>query len=132
MKHFRQINRADSFNFWRRYYNMPKYVDNLDKTPYASSQLLQRTKNPSVFAITFVNYLYVVYTKKREDTEFKDVYHPLDMPNYETSVVTLFKDNYALFDMNGNIISGPAPLFEGTWAKAKIAELLPLDYVPGD
>jgi hypothetical protein len=132
MKYFRKINRADSFNYWLRLYKMPRYIDNLNKIPYTTSQLLVRTHQPDVFAITFPNYLYVVYTKKREEFDFKDVYHPLDMPNYETSVVTLFKENYAAFDLNGNIISTPPPLFEGTWSKSKIAELLPLDYAPGD
>jgi len=62
---------------------------------------------------------------------FKDIYHPLDLPNYQTSVITLYKP-YALFDMNGSVISSHSTLFEGTWAKNKIAELLPVDYVPGE
>jgi hypothetical protein len=132
IKRFSQTNNRDSLRYWKMLYNMPKYRDNLNKIPYTTADLFRRLQQPDLFAITFPNYLYVVYTKKRELTDFKDVYHPLDMENYETSVVTLFKDNYAVFDLNGNIISSPRPLFEGTWSKSKIAELLPLDYLPGD
>jgi hypothetical protein len=51
------------------------------------------------------------------------------MPNYETSVITMYKP-YALFDTNGVMVSGASTLFEGTWSKNKIAELLPVDYNP--
>ena len=75
--------------------------------------------------------LYVTYTKKREETYFKDIYRPLDMENYETSVITLFKPYYIVFDKNGSVL-GPSPLYEGTWSKAKLANFLPVDYEPGD
>jgi hypothetical protein len=52
------------------------------------------------------------------------------MENFETSVLTLSKP-YAVFDMNGVVFDG-APLNEGTWSKAKLAELLPYDYSPGE
>jgi beta-phosphoglucomutase-like phosphatase (HAD superfamily) len=52
------------------------------------------------------------------------------MENFETSIITLNSD-YILFDMNGTVV-GPAPLYEGTWSKAKLADMLPLDYEPGD
>jgi hypothetical protein len=58
----------------------------------------------------------------------KDLYRPLDMTNYETTILTLF-DDYALFDMNGIIVSRP-PLLEGAWAKSRLSDLLPVDYVP--
>jgi len=34
--------------------------------------------------------------------------------------------------MNGIVVSNPSPLYEGTWSKAKLADLLPVDYEPGD
>jgi hypothetical protein len=70
-----------------------------------------------------------VYTKKRDEVYNKDLYRPLDMPNYETSILTLFEPNFALFDMNGIIVSQP-PLLEGAWAKSRLSNLLPVDYVP--
>jgi hypothetical protein len=73
----------------------------------------------------------VIYTKKHEEEEMKDIYRPLDMPNYQVSIITLYKP-YAVFDMNGSIISAQSTLIEGTWSKSKIAEMLPVDYVPGE
>jgi hypothetical protein len=75
--------------------------------------------------------LYVIYTKRKETEDFRDVYRPLDMENYETSVVTLYK-HYTMFDPNGVVVLPQTTLFEGAWSKAKIAELLPLDYSPDE
>ncbi len=131
VKTFGQLNNRDSVNYWATIGNMPRYRETLIKAPIAPAQVFARLDKPGLFAIGFQNCLYLVYTKKHEETDFRDVYHPLDMENFETSVVTLFKNDYAIFDSNGTVISMPRPLFEGTWSKAKLAELLPLDYVPG-
>ena len=50
------------------------------------------------------------------------------MENFETSVLTLSAP-YAVFDMNGVVFEG-GPVNEGTWSKARLAELLPYDYLP--
>ncbi len=131
IKRFRDTNR-DSLMRWYKLSNLTKWNDeNVVKIPYQSMEIMRSTEQQGIYAVTFPHFLYVVYTKKEELTEFKDVYRPLDMPNYETSIITLFS-SYALFDMNGIVISNPAPLVEGTWSKAKLADLLPVDYEPGD
>jgi hypothetical protein len=112
--------------------NLTKWSDeNVVKMPYQSMEICAIHHRPGIYAITFPHFLYVVYTKKHELTEFKDVYRPLDMENFETSIITLY-GSYALFDNNGTVISNPAPLYEGTWSKAKLSDLLPVDYEPGD
>jgi hypothetical protein len=121
----------DSANYWKRLYNLPKYEDNLLRQPLKETDFARATDQPGVFGITFPGCLYVIYTKKHEDMDFKDIYRPLDMPNYPVSVITLYKP-YAMFDMNGSIISSQSTLFEGSWTKNKVAELLPIDYMPGD
>ena len=94
----------------------------IDETPVPTPSIIVEKKEED----------YVIYTKKREETPFKDLYVPLNMPNYEISVVTLLnKERYALFDKNGVVI-GESPLYEGTWSKARLSELLPVDYVPSD
>jgi hypothetical protein len=124
-------NNIDSANYWRDKYNLPRYIESLVRQPLKETNIARATNQPGVFMISFQQYLYVMYTKKREDVFFKDIYHPLDMPNYQTSVLTLYQP-YALFDMNGSVISSHSTLFEGTWSKDKVAELLPIDYVPGE
>lgn len=127
------LRKGDSVNYWIDIANLSKYAhERLAEVPWFSYELLRTTKQPGIYAITFPNYLYVMYTKKREETNFKDIYRPLDLPNYETSVVTLNNNPpYALFDKNGIVIDG-APFTEGTWSKARLSQLLPVDYVPSD
>lgn len=121
----------DSSNRWKRLYNLKRYDENLIRRPLKETDFASTTEQPGVFAIQFPQYLYVVYTKKLETVDFKDIYRPLDMTNYETSVINLYKP-YALFDQNGSMITPGATMIEGTWSKNKVAELLPLDYAPGD
>jgi hypothetical protein len=126
---FRQKGMRDSANYWVGLANMSKYYhESLVQPPLNQFEVLVSTGQPGLYAIHFAKYLYVVYTKKRDEVFNKDIYRPLDMPNYETSVITLFEP-YSVFDMNG-IIVGNAPLYEGTWAKSKLSDLLPVDYVP--
>jgi len=128
--YFTTINRrADSANYWIGLANMSKYYgDHLLKPALFPFEILNRDPQQGLFQIHFANYLYIVYTKKTDDVFNKDLYRPIDMPNYAVSVLTLFAP-YAIFDMNGTVI-GDAPLYEGAWARDKISELLPVDYVP--
>lgn len=122
----------DSLAKYYKLSNMTKWFhESLVKTPYQETEILRKTPQDGIYAITFPHFLYVVYTKREETTEFKDVYHPLDMPNYETSVITKYS-NFVAFDMNGIVVSSPGPLYEGSWSKAKLGDLLPVDYEPGD
>ncbi|AMR33178.1 hypothetical protein A0256_18020 [Mucilaginibacter sp. PAMC 26640] len=131
IKQFNGINR-DSVVYWFNQRDMPLwYHENLIKPELKALEILRRTPQEGIFAVAFPAYLYVVYTKKHEEQQFKDIYHPLDMENFETSVMTPTKQHYVVFDMNGIVIA-ESPLYEGTWSKAKLANLLPVDYEPGD
>jgi len=124
---FNGINR-DSINYWLMKYNLPKYDQNLIRQPLKETDVARAINEPGLFGIAFPGCLYVIYTRKREETDFKDIFRPLDMPNYQVSVISLSQP-YALFDQNGSVVTQTA-LFEGTWSKNKVAELLPIDYVP--
>ncbi|HWZ36545.1 MAG TPA: carboxypeptidase-like regulatory domain-containing protein [Mucilaginibacter sp.] len=130
---FKSLRMVDSANHWIEIANMSKYyMDKVTQTPYASFELLRPTQTPGVYAMAFSNYLYVMYTKKRDETNYKDVFRPLDMPNYEISVITLpSSPGAAIFDKNGIVINGE-PLYEGTWSKSRLSQLLPVDYVPSE
>jgi hypothetical protein len=131
IKFFREHPNRDSLNYWITRENMSKYYrESLEKEPLQPYQIFGKTTKPGLFVISFTDCLYVIYTKRHEETDFRDIYRPLDMENYETSVLTLFAP-YAVFDMNGVVFEG-SPLTEGTWSKSKLAELLPYDYAPGE
>jgi len=109
--------------------NMPKWVhESLVKPAHTEQDIASRYNNEGLFTLHFDDYLYVVYTKKRDETDYRDIYRPLDMPNYETTVINM-EDGNPIFDRNG-IIVGNGPLMEGTWAKSRLSDLLPVDYVP--
>jgi hypothetical protein len=131
IKQFKEHYNRDSLNYWIIRENMSKYYrESLGKEPLQPYQIFGKTDKPGLFIISFTDCLYVIYTKRHEETDFKDLYRPLDMENFETSVLTLSAP-YAVFDMNGVVFNG-APLNEGTWSKSKLAELLPYDYTPGE
>jgi hypothetical protein len=111
--------------------SMPRYYNQvISSVKYFSSEVLNTTDRPGIYAIAFPECLYVIYNKKREETYFRDVYRPLTMPNYETTILSfLDQARYSLFDMNGVIVAD-GPLYEGTWSKSRLSTLLPVDYIP--
>jgi hypothetical protein len=125
-----QMQRRDSFNYYvDMENNVPKWVhESLVKPALTESDFASHYNNNGLFVLHFDDYLYVVYTKKRDETDYKDIYRPLDMPNYEISVITPI-GGFPIFDMNG-IVVGNGGLTEGTWAKSRLSDLLPVDYVP--
>jgi len=129
-KYFTDHPQRDSLNHWIDLENMSKYYrEFLDRVPMPPNSILYRTDQTGVYAVNFTGYyLYVIYTKKREEVDFKDIYRPLDMDNFETTVITLYRPY--LFDMNGVVFGNSAPLYEGTWSKSKLSDLLPVDYTP--
>jgi len=111
----------------------PDYINQrLDKKAWLATDVVKPTNQPGIFALAFPDYLYVVYKKKWEESYFKDLYRPADMLNYQTTILSLSnKPQYALFDSNGVIVGEENPLYEGTWSKARLSQLLPVDYTPG-
>jgi len=121
--------RIDSANFWIGLANLSKWShESLAQPALFSWEIMTNSEQPGVYTLHFTNYLYVVYTKKTDDVYNRDIYRPLDMPNYAVSVLTLGAP-FALFDSNGILIQN-APLVEGTWAMNRLSELLPVDYIP--
>jgi hypothetical protein len=121
----------DTVKYWTDMQNMSRYyMQNLSTVKYFEEEICRTTDKPGIYALTFPDCLYVVYTKKREETYFKEVYRTLTMPNYETTILSfLGNERVSFFDMNG-IILAEGPLYEGTWSKSRLSTLLPVDYVP--
>ena len=128
---FNRARKVDSAKYWVDIANMSKYSnENLAQPPYQEFEILSGTGQQGIFNVHFPNYLYVVYTRKTDDTYNRDLYRPLNMSNYETTVVTnLSRDSFFDIDMNGIVIDN-SPLYEGTWARSRLSDLLPVDYVP--
>ncbi len=122
----------DSFLYWTNMKQTSRYKNQiLSSDQLAVKDILRRTNQPGLFAVMFTDYLYVIYTKKWEANYFKDLYRAPDNLNYATTIISLMNNNQGtLFDRNGTVI-GDSPLYEGTWANARLSEMIPVDYTPG-
>jgi hypothetical protein len=130
----RQQQRRDSIKYYYDMENMDKWVNQKlvppwnDELPGLSEQdYASRISSNGIYALHTFDYLYIVYTKKREETDFRDIYRDLHMPNYQVSVITP-EGGDPPFDMNGVLLSNS--LTEGTWSKNRLSDELPVDYVP--
>jgi hypothetical protein len=109
--------------------NNYKYSQSLyTKPPLEPADFAHPTDRPGLFALGFTDCLYIIYTKKREETDLS-VYHPIEIPNYPVTILA-FDEPYAFFDSNGIIANPHSIVFEGDWGKCGMAELLPVDFEP--
>jgi hypothetical protein len=118
---------SDSLRYWNAQNRLPKTVDYLVTQPLRPDSLVRRTDTKGIFAMSFNDILYVLYTKKKSDDSY--INRPLNAPDNLTSLMT-FKDKYAFFDNNGVITNPASVIFEGDWGTNRIAKLLPIDYDP--
>ena len=117
----------DSLRYWNAQKRLPKTVDYLVTRPLRPDSLVKRTNVNGLYALSFNDILYVLYTKKKSDDSYSN--RPLNAPDNLTSSMT-FKEQYAFFDNNGVIANPTAIVFEGNWGTNRIAKLLPIDYDP--
>jgi len=132
MERYRKYGLIDSARHYQELYNMSKYYhEQYYPEQTFVSQVLGRTPQQGIFAFTFPDCMCVQYTLKHDDTHYKDIYLPLNVPNYETSILSFMdkREPVCFFDMNG-IIVGNGPLYEGTWSRSRLSQLLPVDFQP--
>jgi hypothetical protein len=127
------ISYGDSLSYWVRKKNLPASMSILSRSPIAQDTLVH-LEDKSIKSINFTDKLYIVYTKEREDHSFanrigQSIGRPLDMPDYQISTITLqVKPVY--FYENGAIYNPRSMLYSGYWAWEKIADSVPMDYLP--
>lgn len=119
----------DSVSVWIKKQRIPKIVEYLVKTPMPLKDFVARTDNPSLLALKYTDYLYVIYTKKADPDKLARVYRTPDMATYPTSIIDL-NAAYAVFGRNGIFTDPTSTTNEGEWANHGVADLLPFDYEP--
>jgi hypothetical protein len=127
---FKDRRMVDSQKYYIELEKMSKWNpdEHLIKPALFTFEVLNRDAQLGLYDLHFFDYLYVVYKNKTDDVYNKDLYHPIDMSNYAISVITP-SGPYIVFDMNGIVVANP-PLYEGTWARDRLSDMLPVDYVP--
>jgi hypothetical protein len=131
----RQMQSRDSMKKYYEMANMDKWTNQKLIPPWSDilpgmpeSEYSASFSNEGLFALHTFDYLYIVYTKKMEEVDFKDIWRDIKMPNYQVSVLTPENNSDPIFDKNGVLIANT--LTEGTWSKARLSDELPIDYVP--
>ncbi|MCK5087429.1 MAG: carboxypeptidase-like regulatory domain-containing protein [Melioribacteraceae bacterium] len=87
--------------------------------------------------ITFDNYIKVVYLEEYEESEYKHYRNEYGSTitrelDEQTSWIYL-PFGYAIFDINGNVVDDYHNIkVYGYWAWLKVADMLPMDYLPED
>jgi len=125
---------GDSLNYWMRKKNLPKEVSVLSKAPVLQDTLARLTSEPAIQEINFTDKLYVVYTKETEDAAFTgrlsfSISRPPEYFGHQISTITLQQPPVYFYE-NGGIYNPRSMLFSGYWAWEKIADSVPMDYLP--
>jgi hypothetical protein len=84
--------------------------------------------------MNYTDVLYIIYTKEREDSMYANriglsISRPLDVPDYQISLINMLVSP-VFFYKNGGIYNPRSMLYQGYWAWEKVADSVPLDYVP--
>jgi hypothetical protein len=117
------------------YYNGgKKYKETLFTKPLPAGDISRRTGVQGLFALSFTDCLYVMYSKELNATPvvqmIKDGQTVPDFLNNYITTTVIFEKPYAVFDTNGIFIDPSSVIFEGQWGNSRMAELLPTDYAP--
>lgn len=126
------FNGNDSLSYWVKQRNLPKSMNILNRGIVLVDTLV-KTLNTDLKMIQFNDALYVIYKNELEDSAYSLSGHqqnrPLDLANYQITVITLAQPNL-LFYANGGVYNPRSSLFSGYWSYEKVANMIPLDYLP--
>jgi len=123
----------DSLGYWIRMRNLPAEISILNRAT-VNPDTLVRIENDRIKKINFTDKLFISYTKEMEDPYFKNrkglsLTRPPDMSDYQISTITLQVAPVYFYE-NGGIYNPRSMLYSGYWAWEKIADSVPMDYVP--
>lgn len=123
----------DSLSYWINQKNKPKEISILNRAEVLPDTLV-KSFNKSIKSINFTDILYVIYKNEREAPSYSNriglsISRPLDMPDYQISLINLQVAPVYFYE-NGGTYNPRSMLYQGYWSWEKIADSVPLDYVP--
>lgn len=123
----------DSITYWRQQQAIPKTMEVLNRDQILTDTLV-KSFSQDLKSINFRDDLYVMYTNERETKEYSEtsghaVNRPLDVPNYQISTIHLLQAPIQFYSYGG-VFNGKSTLFSGFWAYEKMADMVPMDYIP--
>jgi hypothetical protein len=134
IRKFEFYNKGGPIDSAKKYWEFSKMSKYYHEVFYPQQTLvgdvLVRTAQPGIFAFSFPDCMFILYKRKDEKNTYRDIYRPLNLPNYQFSLISVYnKDHVCFFDMNGIVVGG-SPLYEGNWSGDRLSQLLPVDYQP--
>jgi len=135
LEYFKTLKRTkaieDSFAYVKKIFLLPKIIERADKGELMGSDITKLSFKPGISDLNFQGYLYVIYKKKRVDDSFENLFRAPGSSNFQISIVkNRDQGDPVEFDKNGIQLTKGSLFFEGAWADASVAKLLPNDYVP--
>ena len=120
------------FSFWTKQKEMPRTIDKFSRTEVLTDTLVHDF-NQNLKYISYTDALLIQYTKEKESLAYSNtgfwIFRPLDVPENEISVANLMSEGVRFYE-NGGVYDSRSLLFEGYWAYEKVADMVPMDYVP--
>ncbi|MGQ7857361.1 carboxypeptidase-like regulatory domain-containing protein [Pedobacter sp. WC2501] len=118
--------------FWTKQQEMPKTIDKFSRAEVLTDTLVHYF-NRNLKYLSYTDALLIQYTKEKESLAYSKtgfwIFRPLDVPENEISVANLTGEGVRFYE-NGGIYDSRSLLFEGYWAYEKVADMVPMDYVP--
>lgn len=120
------------FSFWTKQKEMPPTIDKFSRAEVLTDTLVHDF-NQNLKYISYTDALLIQYTKEKESLAYSNtgfwIFRPLDVPENEISVANLMSEGVRFYE-NGGVYDSRSLLFEGYWAYEKVADMVPMDYVP--
>lgn len=118
--------------FWTKQKEMPKTIDKFSRADVQPDTLVH-DYDQNLRWLNYTDALLVQYTREKESLAYSKtgfwIFRPLDVPENEISVINLMQAPVRFYK-NGGIYDSRSLLYEGYWAYEKVADMVPMDYVP--
>lgn len=125
-------NGSDSLNYWLKQRNQSKQVNVVNRANVLIDTLV-KPFNSELKQMSYADALYVIYKNEKEDATFANSGHqqnrPPDLNGYQISIVELLEPTVKFY-ASGGILDPRSLLYKGFWAYEKMADLMPMDYIP--
>ncbi|MBS1524418.1 MAG: carboxypeptidase regulatory-like domain-containing protein [Bacteroidetes bacterium] len=123
---------GDSLIYWQNQLTLPKTLLNILPYQLRRDDIAKVTDQKGVYALGCdYDALFIEYDKNRRFARYAHADELENRGNKQATILN-FKEPYVFFDKNGQIINPESIVFNGAWGKYRVAELLPINYQPGE
>lgn len=125
---------ANSMSYWLKEKRKPKFLHLIDRNELKLDTLIKNAQY-GLKGINYENELFVVYKGEKEpegfiNTSFYENRTP-DLSGYQISVVKMLLAPIYFYD-NGIVYNPKSTLYSGFWSYEKMADTVPMDFLPSD